>query len=163
MRFNPKARLDTGRVRDRGRGSGGSGGGAMRLPIPGGMAAGGGIGGVIIIILFLVLTQCVGNGGGLPSGQGGGGQPGGLALQHEPLDVRREVTVALEPVAAGYLHEREPPVVRLVGGLELVAQLRHPRRRHLEHLGEDVGVDGLLGDHQDRLEGPGGLGGHQPS
>ena len=39
----------------------------MRLPMPGGTAAGGGIGGLIIIILFVVLTQCVGGGtGGLP-------------------------------------------------------------------------------------------------
>ncbi len=71
MRFNPKARLNTGRVSDRGRGGGGGGfgGGGMRMPIPGGTAAGGGIGGVIIVILFLVLTQCVGG--------GGGGFPGG--------------------------------------------------------------------------------------
>lgn len=79
MRFNPKARLDTGRVRDRGRGGGGGfgrgggmGGGSMggaRMPIPGGMRAGGGIGGVIVVVLFLVLTQCVG--GGVP-GLGGG-------------------------------------------------------------------------------------------
>ena len=73
MRFNPKARLDTGRVSDRGRGrGGGASGGGMRMPLPGGAAAGGGIGGVIIIILFLVLTQCVGGGGGggsvLPDG-----------------------------------------------------------------------------------------------
>ena len=66
MRFNPKARLDTSRVSDRGRGGGASGGG-MRMPLPGGAAAGGGIGGLVIIILFLVLTQCVGGGtGGLP-------------------------------------------------------------------------------------------------
>ncbi len=71
MRFNPKARLDTSRVRDTGRGrsSGGLGGGGM--PIPGGMRAGGGIGGFIIIILFVVLTQCLGNGGtSLPTGSG---------------------------------------------------------------------------------------------
>jgi predicted metalloprotease len=70
MRFNPKARLDTSRVRDTGRGrsSGGLGGG---MPIPGGMRAGGGIGGFIIIILFVVLTQCLGNGGtSLPTGSG---------------------------------------------------------------------------------------------
>ena len=70
MRFNPKARLDTSRVRDTGRGrsSGGLGGG---MPIPGGMRAGGGIGGFIIIILFIVLTQCLGNGGtSLPTGSG---------------------------------------------------------------------------------------------
>ena len=50
-------------MRDTGRGrrSGGLGGGG--IPIPGGMRAGGGIGGFIIIILFVVLTQCLGNGG----------------------------------------------------------------------------------------------------
>ena len=71
MRFIPKARLDTSRVRDTGRGrsSGGLGGGG--IPIPGGMRAGGGIGGFIIIILFVVLTQCLGNGGtSLPTGSG---------------------------------------------------------------------------------------------
>ena len=57
MRFNPKARLDTSRVRDVGGSSGGGGGGGgMRIPIPGGTKAGGGIGGVLIVILFLVLT-----------------------------------------------------------------------------------------------------------
>jgi predicted metalloprotease len=82
MRFNPKARLDTGRVGDSGRGGGGIGGGGMRIPIPGGTRAGGGIGGLIIIILFIVISSCLGGGGGggLPSpdtgidpqGQGGG-------------------------------------------------------------------------------------------
>lgn len=70
MRFNPKARLDTSRVRDRGRGSGGgrSGGlGGGGMPIPGGVAGGGGLVGVIVVVLFLVLTQCMGD-GGLPSG-----------------------------------------------------------------------------------------------
>jgi len=71
MRFNPKARLDTGRMRDRGRGSRSGAGGGGAIPIPGGMAAGGGIGGVIIVVLFLVLTQCMGGGGGsLPTGDG---------------------------------------------------------------------------------------------
>src|SRR6476659_341319 len=61
MRFNPKARLDTSRVRDVGGSSGGGGGGGpMRIPIPGGTKAGGGIGGIIIILLIYVLTQCVG-------------------------------------------------------------------------------------------------------
>jgi hypothetical protein len=77
MRFNPKARLDTSRVRDagRGRGGGGLGGaGGSGFPIPGGARAGGGLGGVIIVILFLVLTQCVGGGGGtVDSGSAGGG------------------------------------------------------------------------------------------
>lgn len=67
MRFNPKARLDTSRVRDGG--GGGASGGPMRLPLPGGTKAGGGIGAVLIVILFLVLMQCTG--GGLPSPGGG--------------------------------------------------------------------------------------------
>jgi predicted metalloprotease len=79
MRFNPKARLDTGRVGDSGSGGGMSGGG-MRIPIPGGTRAGGGIGALIIIVLFIVISSCLGGGGGLPSpdsgidpqGQGGG-------------------------------------------------------------------------------------------
>ena len=67
MRFNPKARLDTSRVRDGG--GGGASGGPMRIPLPGGTKAGGGIGAVLIVILFLVLMQCTG--GGLPSPGGG--------------------------------------------------------------------------------------------
>lgn len=58
MRFNPKARLNTGRMREAGRGRS-TGLGGSRIPIPGGMRAGGGIGGVIIIVLFLVVTQCL--------------------------------------------------------------------------------------------------------
>ena len=71
MRFNPKADISGGRVRDAG---GGGGGGPMRIPLPGGTRAGGGIGGLIIIILFVVLTQCMG--GGLPSPGGGTSQQG---------------------------------------------------------------------------------------
>ena len=77
MRFNPKARLDTSRIRDSGRGRGGfgAGGGApMRLPMPGGAKAGGGIAGVIIVVLFLVLSTCVG--GGLGDLGGSGVAPG---------------------------------------------------------------------------------------
>ncbi len=75
MRFNPKARLDRGRVSDAGRGrggGGGAGGAASRMPIPGGLAGGGSIGGILLVVLFVVLTQCVGGGGGLP-GAGSGG------------------------------------------------------------------------------------------
>jgi uncharacterized protein len=77
MRFNPKARLDTGRIGNSG-GGGGGGGGGMRMPIPGGRAAGGGIGGILIIILFIVLQQCMGGSGGgsglpTPGGSEGGG------------------------------------------------------------------------------------------
>jgi predicted metalloprotease len=67
MRFNPKARLDTSRVREGG--GGGASGGPMRIPLPGGTKAGGGIGAVLIVILFLILQQCAG--GGLPSPGGG--------------------------------------------------------------------------------------------
>ncbi|MGI8522275.1 MAG: KPN_02809 family neutral zinc metallopeptidase [Nocardioides sp.] len=68
MRYNPRARLDTRRMRNAG--GGGMGGGAGgRLPIPGGVRAGGGVGTLVIIILYVVLTQCGGGGGGttLPS------------------------------------------------------------------------------------------------
>jgi uncharacterized protein len=61
MRFNPKARLDRGRVKDTGQGSGGGRG----LPIPGGAIGGGGIGGVLIVVLIIVLTQVLGDGGGV--------------------------------------------------------------------------------------------------
>lgn len=74
MRFNPKARLDTSRMRDAGRGrrgGGGLGGGGGAIPIPGGMKAGGGIGGVIIVVLFIVLTQCMNNGGSSSTDGGG--------------------------------------------------------------------------------------------
>ncbi|WP_193607007.1 neutral zinc metallopeptidase [Nocardioides lijunqiniae] len=76
MRFNPKARLDTGRTRDAGRGAGG-GGARSRLPIPGGVG-GGGIGGVILLVVLFVVAQCSGidlTGGG--GGGGGGGAAGG--------------------------------------------------------------------------------------
>ncbi|WP_435745215.1 KPN_02809 family neutral zinc metallopeptidase [Nocardioides sp. SYSU DS0663] len=82
MRFNPRARLDTGRIGHAGRGGlgrggrgrgGGFRGGGGRMPRSGGVRAGGGIGlgGLVVVVLFLVLTQCVGGGAG-----GGGGVPG---------------------------------------------------------------------------------------
>jgi predicted metalloprotease len=65
MRFNPKARLDTSRVRDSGsRGGGGMGGGGMgggtRIPLPGGTRAGGGAGLVLIILVIVLLKACGG-------------------------------------------------------------------------------------------------------
>ena len=75
MRFNPKARLDTSRVRDGGGGGrtgGGMGGPGMRIPMPGGTKAGGGLGLVVIIVVILLLKACAGvdltgavSGGGL--------------------------------------------------------------------------------------------------
>ena len=77
MRFNPKARLDSGRVRDTGRGRGGGGGGrrsggsGMRIPIPTG-AGGGGIGGVVLVLVALAVVYFAG--GGIPGlGSDGGG------------------------------------------------------------------------------------------
>ncbi len=65
MRFNPKARLDTSRVRDSGGGRGGTGrSGRSGMRIPGGAAAGGGgITAVIVLVIFVVL-QLTGDGGG---------------------------------------------------------------------------------------------------
>lgn len=76
MRFNPKARLDTGRVGDAGRGSGGGrgrgGGGGMSLP--GGVAGGGGVIGTIVVIVFIAIQVFSDNGSGVGGpGSGGGG------------------------------------------------------------------------------------------
>jgi predicted metalloprotease len=61
MRFNPKARLDTSRVRSGGGGGGGGlGGGGMRVPLPGGTKAGGGVGFLVIIVVILLLKACGG-------------------------------------------------------------------------------------------------------
>jgi len=69
MRFNPKARLDTGRIRSGGGGGGGLRGGGGRLPIPGGRIGGGGIVGLLIAVaIYVVSTQLGGGGGGLGGG-----------------------------------------------------------------------------------------------
>jgi uncharacterized protein len=63
MRFNPKARLESSRVRRGGGGGGGGGLGAgpgMRVPLPGGTKAGGGLGLVVIIVVILLLKACGG-------------------------------------------------------------------------------------------------------
>ncbi len=83
MRFNPKARIDTGRVHDAGSsggggGMGGLGGGGMQFPMPSGKM-GGGIGGVLVVVILLVVAMC-GNidltgGGTTPSAQGGSLDP----------------------------------------------------------------------------------------
>ena len=65
MRFNPKANIGGGRVKDvRG---GGGGGGMGNLPIGG--ITGGGIGTAIVVIIIYVIVQFAGGGGG-PSGGG---------------------------------------------------------------------------------------------
>jgi uncharacterized protein len=62
MRFNPKARLNTSRVRSGGGGGagGGLGGGGMRVPLPGGTKAGGGVGFLVIVVVILLLKACGG-------------------------------------------------------------------------------------------------------
>src|SRR6478735_9052473 len=62
MRFNPKARLNTGRMGDAGRsGAGRGGGGGGSLPIPGGLA-GGGVGGLILVVIVVALSMWLGGG-----------------------------------------------------------------------------------------------------
>ena len=66
MRFNPKARLDTRRMRDvRGARStgGGSRSGGAGLPIPGGLA-GGGIGGIVVAVIVVVVSMWLSGGSG---------------------------------------------------------------------------------------------------
>lgn len=87
MRFNPKARLDSGQVQHR-RGSGGGRGGGLGFPVGGGsgMKVGGGIGGVVVLVLIFLLSQYLGGGGTtLPSGPASDTGPvstGGQALAH---------------------------------------------------------------------------------
>src|SRR4051812_45173692 len=77
MRFNPKARLNTSRVRSGGSagggGMGGGMGGGIRIPMPGGTKAGGGIGFVLIVVVILLLKAC---GGVDLTGAGTGGTSG---------------------------------------------------------------------------------------
>jgi len=81
MRFNPRARLDTSRVRQGGGaggglGGGGLGGGGMRIPMPGGTRAGGGIGLVLIVVAILLLKACGGiDLTGVVTGAAGGYDP----------------------------------------------------------------------------------------
>jgi predicted metalloprotease len=66
VRFNPKARLDTRRVRDSG--GGGRGGGGLGGSRRGGTAvAGGGISAVIVLIVIVVMNLTGSGGGGLPT------------------------------------------------------------------------------------------------
>jgi predicted metalloprotease len=88
MRFNPKARLDTGQVQNRRGMRGGRGGGGLGFPAGGGgggMKVGGGIGGVVVLIIILAV-QLLGDGGGTgmrgPSGDGGPVSTGSQQLAH---------------------------------------------------------------------------------
>ena len=65
MRFNPRARIDTGQVENRSGGGGGLGGGlgggGMRLPIPSGGGGKIGLGTVAVVIIYLVIQAIGGN------------------------------------------------------------------------------------------------------
>jgi predicted metalloprotease len=61
VRFNPKATIGKGGIRDAGRGR--SSGGLGGIPIPSG-AAGGGIGTIIVIVIIFLVVQFAGGGGG---------------------------------------------------------------------------------------------------
>ncbi len=142
MRFNPKADISGGNVRDAG---GRRGGGApMRFPVPGGAKAGGGIGGLLLVVLFLVLTQCVGGGQGGTGGAGsmfdtGTGQmPAGLEADgdryadcrtgadanEDPDCARKAVVLSLEQFWARTLPEQgrtelaPAPVNTFTGGVQ---------------------------------------------
>ncbi|WP_141013222.1 KPN_02809 family neutral zinc metallopeptidase [Nocardioides sambongensis] len=72
VRFNPKARLDTSRIRDVGRrggsaGAGRSAGSGARRPVPGGVAVGG-VGAVVVAVLLYVVLQAIGGDGDTDSG-----------------------------------------------------------------------------------------------
>ena len=86
-----------------------------------------------------------------------GREAGGLAFEHEPLDVGRQILVALEAVAAGDAHQLEAPVLVAVRRLQLGAELLDPARRHLEQLGQHARLDRRFGHHDDRLYGSMGL------
>jgi hypothetical protein len=75
VRYNPRARLDSGQVSRRGGGGGGGGMGGFPMGGGGGMRVGGGIGGVIVlVVIFLLQSQLGGGGGGagVTSGQDAG-------------------------------------------------------------------------------------------
>ena len=75
-----------------------------------------------------------------------------LALEHESLDVGREVGMGLEPVPPGDEgeHEAAPGVLVFLG--EVVAQLVDARHRELHQLGQQPGVDGLERGEHHRLD-----------
>src|SRR5205823_545329 len=95
--------------------------------------------------------------------ESGGRQPRRLTLEHEALDIGRQVGVALEAVAAGDADEHEAPVVALIGGRQLGAEGLHLLGAHLQELTEELGLDRFLGHHEDRFDRSRLFRGHQPS
>ena len=64
MRFNPKARLDTGRIRDVGGSRRGGGGGRSALPVPTGLLGRGGVLGFVVVIGVVLYNTFVAGGTG---------------------------------------------------------------------------------------------------
>jgi uncharacterized protein len=101
VRFNPRARLDRGRVSDtgggRGRG-GGAGGSGRRIPIPGGTKAGGGIAGLLVVVLIIVVSQLLDGGPaadtGLDTGRFDGGDSNRYASCETGADANEDVDCA---------------------------------------------------------------------
>ena len=74
------------------------------------------------------------------------------------------VAIAVAISAILTLNHHEAAVIGRVGGGQLGAQLLDARGGHLEQLREQLGLDGLVGHHQDRLDGSARVVAHrQPS
>ena len=77
-----------------------------------------------------------------------------LPLEHEPLDVGRQVGVALEAPTTGDRDQGEPAALRLVLRGHRLAQLGDAGDGQLEQLGEQLRLHRHLRDHQHGLDGP---------
>ena len=92
----------------------------------------------------------------------GSRQARGLAFEHESFDVRREIGMALEPPTAGDLDENEASLLEELGG-HLAQECFHLLDGCLGDLREQLGLDWLVGHHQNGLDGASCFVSHQPS
>ncbi len=86
--------------------------------------------------------------------EGRGRKPGRLALEHKTLYVRRQLGMALEPVATRHLDQDETPLLALVRPSQLVAQTFDLRRRHFQKLRQHAWLDRRVSHHEDGFDGP---------
>jgi predicted metalloprotease len=121
VRFNPKADISSGRVKDV-RGGGGGGGGMGNIPM--GAISGGGIGTTIIVIIIFVIVQLAGGGSG--SGSAGPAQTtdrydkcltGADANQSQDC-ARKAVEVSLESYWSKVLPQQTGTQYRSPAGIE---------------------------------------------